>query len=122
MNITLWIITALLAIAFLAAGSGKLIKSREQLAEMGMTYVEDFSDGQIKTIGALEVLGAIGLIVPAFIGGLQWLVPLAATGLTLTMVGAIITHVRRKEGFIPALVLGIVAAFVAVGRFWVAPF
>lgn len=122
MNITLWIVAALLAVAFLAAGAGKLRMPREQLAEKGMTYVEDFSDGQIKMIGALEVLGAIGLIVPAFVDGLQWLVPLAATGLTLTMIGAIITHIRRKEGFIPALVLGILAAFVAVGRFWIETF
>lgn len=117
MNIALWIAASLLALAFLAAGLGKLTTPKDKLAEKGMAYVEDFSEGQIKAIGALEVLGAIGLIVPAFIGGIEWLVPAAAVGLLLTMIGAIVVHLRRKETFVPSLVLGVVAAFVAVGRF-----
>lgn len=117
MNIALWIAASLLALAFLAAGLGKLTTPKDKLAEKGMAYVEDFSEGQIKAIGALEVLGAIGLIVPAFIGGIEWLVPAAAVGLLLTMIGAIVVHLRRKETFVPSLVLGVVAAFVAAGRF-----
>lgn len=122
MDIALWVVTALLAAVFLAAGSTKVITSKDTLAEKGMAYVEDFTAGQIKTIGALEVFGAIGLIVPAFVDGTEWLVPTAATGLLITMVGAVIVHVRRKEPFAPALVLGLLAAFVAVGRFWVETF
>lgn len=122
MNTALWIIAGLLAVAFLAAGFTKAITPREQLKEKGMTYVEDFSDGQMKTIGVLEVLGAIGLIGPAFIDSVTWLVPAAAVGLAITMLGGVIVHVRRKEAFIPALVLGILAAVVAVGRIWIAPF
>ncbi len=122
MNIVLWIAAGLLALAFLAAGFGKLSMPKEKLYEQGMKYVEDFSAGQIKGIGAVEVLGAIGVIAPAFVASVSWLVPTAATGLALTMVGAVITHVRRKEGFAPALVLGVLAAFVAIGRFWLSPF
>lgn len=122
MNIALWIIAGLLALAFLATGTGKLTTPRKALAEKGMAYVEDFSDGQIKAIGALQVLGAIGLVVPAFIDAVDFLVPTAATGLLITMIGAIIVHVRRKEPFIPALVLAALAAFVAVGRFWIETF
>lgn len=121
MNIALWIGAGLLALAFLAAGGGKLITPKGKLFEKGMTYVEDLSAGQIKAIGAVEVLGAVGLIVPAFVDGLEWLVPTAATGLVLVMIGAILTHVRRRETFVPALVLGLLAAVVAVGRFWIAP-
>lgn len=116
MNIALWVATVFLAAAFLAAGGSKLLKSRAALAESGLTYVEDFSDGQIKAIGAIEVIGAFALIVPAFIGGAQWLVPAAAVSLALIMVGGIIVHARRKESFVPALVFGLLAVFVAIGR------
>lgn len=122
MNIVLWIAAGLLALAFLAAGFGKLSMPKEKLYDQGMKYVEDFSAGQIKGIGAVEVLGAIGVIAPAFVDSVSWLVPTAAAGLAVTMIGAIITHVRRKESFVPALVLGILAAFVAIGRFWISPF
>lgn len=122
MNIALWIVAGLLAVAFLAAGFSKATTPREQLKEKGMTYVEDFSDGQMKAIGVVEVLGAIGLIAPAFISSVTWLVPAAAVGLAVTMAGAVVVHVRRKEAFIPALVLGLLAAFVAIGRIWIAPF
>jgi hypothetical protein len=122
MNIVLWIAAGLLALAFLAAGFGKLSMPKDKLYDQGMTYVEDFSAGQMKGIGAVEVLGAIGLIAPAFVDSVSWLVPTAAAGLTVTMIGAIITHARRKESFAPALVLGLLAAFVAIGRFWISPF
>jgi uncharacterized membrane protein len=119
MNIALWIVAGLLALAFLGAGASKLVTPKKKLYEKGMTYVEDFSDAQIKTIGTLEILGAIGLIAPAFISGATWLVPTAATGLLLTMIGAVVVHIRRKEQFVSPLVLGLLAAFVAVGRFWI---
>lgn len=122
MDTALWIIAGLLTVAFLAAGITKAITPREQLKEKGLAYVEDFSDGQIKTIGILEVLGAIALIVPAFIDSVTWLVPAAAVGLAITMAGGVIVHARRKEAFLLALVLGILAAVLAVGRIWVAPF
>lgn len=121
MNITLWTITILLALVFFGAGVVKLTTPRATLIDKGMAYAEDFSDAQIKGIGAVELVGAIGLIAPAFVGGLEWLVPTAATGLVLVMVGAIVTHIKRKEHYIPALILGILAAVVAVGRFWLAP-
>lgn len=119
MNVVLWIIAIVLALAFLAAGLMKLARPKEALAAMGMGYVEDFSAGTIKAIGALEVLAAIGLILPAVLGIAPALVPLAATGLVLMMVGAIITHLRRKE--LPNVIVNVVllalAAVVAWGRF-----
>ena len=119
MNITLWIIAGLLALAFLAAGAMKLAKSRAQLAESGMAWTEDFSDTQVKLIGLVEVLGAIGLILPAALGIAEILTPLAAAGLALTMLGATVVHARRgeKSNTPVTLVLAALAAFVAVMRF-----
>lgn len=118
MNIALWIAAILLAVAFLAAGSMKLLRSREQLAASGMGYVEDFPSGVIRLIGVAEVLAAIGLVLPAITGIAPALVGWAAVGLALLMVGAIITHLRRREApmIIANVVLLALAVFVAWGR------
>lgn len=119
MNITLWIAAGLLALAFLGAGTMKVLRSKEQLAGAGMAWTEDFSAPMVKTIGTLEILGALGLILPALTGILPVLVPVAALGLAVTMAGAIIVHLRRRETIVPPLVLLVLAAFVAIGRFLV---
>jgi uncharacterized membrane protein YphA (DoxX/SURF4 family) len=118
-NIVLWIIAIVLAVAFAGAGLMKLTQPKEKLAASGMGWTEQFSPGAIKAIGALEVLAAIGLILPAVLDIVPVLVPLAALGLVLMMIGAAITHARRKENpMIGAnLVLLILAAVVAWGRF-----
>lgn len=118
MNIALWIAAGLLAALFLGAGLAKMFQPREKLLEK-TPWVEDFTDGQVKAIGAVEVLGAIGLILPAVTGILPVLVPLAAVGLAITMVLAAIVHIRRGEtSFIGVnLALAAIAAFVAWGRF-----
>jgi uncharacterized membrane protein YphA (DoxX/SURF4 family) len=118
-NIVLWIIAGLLAAAFAAAGLMKLTKTRAELAESGQGWTEDFSDPQVKTIGVLEVLAAIGLVLPAALGVATVLTPLAAAGLVLLMVGAAVVHLRRSEPsmVVVNLVLGALAAFVAVMRF-----
>ncbi|MCW2807346.1 MAG: DoxX family protein [Marmoricola sp.] len=119
MNVVLWIIAGLLAAAFVAAGAMKLIQPKEKLAAAGMGYVEDFSAGAVKAIGALEVLAAIGLILPAALDIAPVLVPMAALGLVLLMIGAAITHLRRGESqmIVINLVLLALAAVVAWGRF-----
>ena len=119
MNIALWIIAGLLALVFLAGGVVKLIAPRERLAAAGLRFVEDFSPGAVKAIGALEILAAVGLILPAALDIAPILVPLAALGLVITMAGAIIVHVRRKEyqATAPSVVLLLLSAFEAWGRF-----
>ena len=120
MSVALWIAAIVLALAMLGAGSMKLIRSREQIVAMGMGYAQHFPPGAIKAIGALEVLAAIGLIVPGLTGIAPILVPLAATGVAILMLGAIITHVRLRDPIgqsVPAFVLLLVALFVAWGRF-----
>lgn len=119
MNVALWIIAGLLAVACLAGGAKKLIQPRYKLAASGWGWVEDFTVGTVKAIGILEILAAAGLILPAALGIAPVLVPLAAVGLVLLMAGAIITHLRRHEA--SALVVNLavlaLAAFVVWGRF-----
>ncbi|GAB2762404.1 DoxX family protein [Streptomyces bullii] len=120
MNVALWAVAALLALVFLAAGSSKLAQPKEKLlASPSMGWAEDFSPGLIKTIGLLEVLAAIGLILPAAVDIAADLVPLAASGLALTMFGAAITHSRRGEAqsVVVNVVLLALSVFVAWGRF-----
>lgn len=118
MNIALWIVQALLAIAFGMAGLLKITQPKDKLATQ-MGWVEDFTPRSMKLIGTLELLGAIGLILPLLTGILPWLTPLAALGLVLTMVGAMATHFRRGEypNLIANVVLLLLAVFVAYGRF-----
>ena len=118
MNVALWIAASVLALAFAAAGLMKLTRPKEALAG-SQPWTEDFSAGTIKLIGALEVLGAIGLILPGITGIAPILVPLAATGLAIIMVLAAITHIRRHEAsnVIANVVLLALAVFVAWGRF-----
>jgi hypothetical protein len=119
MNVALWIIAGLLAVAFLGSGAMKLIQPREKLAASGLGWVEDFSAGTVKAIGTLEVLAGVGLILPAALDIAPVVAPLAAVGLVLLMVGGFITHLRRREsqGIVVTLVLLALAAFVAWGRF-----
>ncbi|MEM7739159.1 MAG: DoxX family protein [Deinococcota bacterium] len=123
MNILLWILQALLALLFGVSGFMKATSSKEALKERAgerMVWVDSLSEGNLKIVGILEVLAAIGLILPLATGILPWLTPLAAVGLVLTMVGAIILHVQRNDGaqsIITNVVLLAVAAFVAYGRF-----
>ncbi len=118
MNVALWIVAGLLAALFLFAGLAKATHPKDEL-QARMPWVEDFSPGAIRLIGVLEVLGALGLIVPAFIDAIDFLVPMAATGLGITMALAIVTHIRRAElPVVPGnLVLLALCAFVAWGRF-----
>jgi uncharacterized membrane protein YphA (DoxX/SURF4 family) len=114
MIIALWIVTVLLAVLFAMAGAMKAVKSREAVLE-NMAWVEEVSAGQLKTIGLLELAGAIGLVLPAATGMLPWLTPVAAFALAITMVFAVALHVKRKESFVPSLVLGVVALAVGIG-------
>ena len=117
MNLVLWIVQGVLALAFLVAGMMRLVMPRDKLAAQ-QAWVNDFSPGAVKVIGALEVLGAIGLIAPGVTGILPWLTLLATAGLALTMTGAILTHIRRREYPIIGVngALMALAIFVVVGR------
>lgn len=70
----------------------KLAQSKTKLAASGQDWVEHFPAGTIKTIGALEIAGALGLVLPAALNAATFLAPTAATGPFLLMIGAAITH------------------------------
>ena len=126
MNIALWIVAGLMAAIYLLSGFGKLLVPRERMAAMGdaSRWVLDFRPGTLKIIGGLEILGALGLILPALLGIAPILVPLAASGLTMIMAGAVTVRVRRgetKAALVDATYLAL-TAFVAIGRFAWVPF
>lgn len=117
MNIALWIIQVLLAGMYGMAGSMKTFQPAKVRENPQMTWAHDKQDGYIRFVGVTELLGALGLILPALTGILPWLTPLAAIGLALTQILAIFTvHLPKKEyQVIPVnvvlLVLAIVAAY-----------
>jgi len=119
MNVFLWVAAAVLAVAALGAGLLKLSTSKDALVAKGMGWAADYSASSVRGIGALEVVGAIGLILPGLLHIAPVLVPIAAVGVAVVMAGAVVVHLRRKEfpGALPALVLLILALFVAWGRF-----
>lgn len=126
LNLILWIVAGLLAAAYLFGGGGKLIMPKEKIAGISSSarWVEDFSAGSVKAIGALEVLGAVGLILPAVLDIAPVLVPLAALGLMMIMIGATILRIRRHEFkfMVADLAYLALAGFVAWGRFFIEPF
>ena len=123
MHIAIWIIQGLLAFAFFAAGTMKVVTPKPVLVEKLGDWVKNVPGDGLKVIGILEVLGAIGLILPMALAILPILTPLAAIGLALTMVGAIILHANRKEyaKLAPNFVLLTLAVCVIVGRLILMP-
>jgi len=94
-----------------------LFRSKAQLeADPRMGWVHTFSEGQIKLLGAAEVLGAIGLLVPALTGIAPRLARAAAVCLATLMGGAAATHAVRREPAIPATVLALFAMVIATFR------
>lgn len=118
MTCALWIVQALLALVFLFAGGMKLVLPLEKMA--GPVELPGFL---LRFIGVCEVFGAVGLILPSLLRIRPGLTPLAACGLVVIMIGAIV--ITAGAGLIgPAvvsLIVGLLAAFVAYGRWRVAP-
>lgn len=119
MNIALWIVASLLAALFGASGASKALQRRERIIASGYTWAEDYSAAQVKLIGVVEGIGAVGLVLPAAVGLFEVLTPLAAAGLAVVMAVVALVHVRRDETqhIGKPLVLGVIAATVAVLRF-----
>lgn len=113
MIVALWIVNIVLALAFLAAGSTKLLQPKQKLAG-AMGWVEDFATPAVKLIAAAEVVGALGLVLPLFTGILDVIAPIAAICLAILMAGAVVVHLRRNEQFVPALALGLASVASAV--------
>jgi len=124
MNLALWIVAIVLAATFAGSGLMKLLVPKDKLVNSGQGWAQDYTPTNIRLIGIVELLGAAGLILPAVTHLAPILVPLAAIGLVLVMVGAAMVHARRKEAMnigVNAVLLAL-AVFVAWGRFGPYPF
>ena len=123
MTYALWIVQVLLALLFLFAGGMKLVVPPDVLAKMGSPNQIPLPGLFVRFIGVAEVLGALGLILPGLLRIKPWLTPLAAAGLVVIMIGATALNVAADgvaAGVVP-LVVGLLAAFVAYGRWRLAP-
>jgi len=120
MNIALWIVQALLALLFLFAGGMKLVMPiDEMMKQMPLSLPAWF----VQFTGLVEVLGAIGLILPWLLRIRPGLTPLAAAGLVIVMIGAVAYTLAAGDiasASIP-LAVGLLSAFVAYGRWRLAP-
>jgi hypothetical protein len=120
-NVALWVAAIVAAAVSLGAAVNKLVVPKDKLMQQGAgtRWAEDFTAGQIKAMGAVEAVGAIGLILPQATGIAPVLTPIAAVGLILLQLGAAATHLRRHETFmlpVNAIMIALLL-FVAVGRF-----
>jgi DoxX-like family len=125
LNLVLWIVAGALATVLLLS-SAKLVVPKEKMARMGSgtRWVEDFSPTALKALGALELLAAVGLILPAALDIAPVLVPVTATCVVVLFVGAVTVRLRRGERatVVPDLIYLAMAVFVAWGRFGPASF
>ncbi len=117
LHITLWVLQVLLALAFGMSGFMKLCMPIQELAAKGMGFVNHTSEGMVRFIGAAEILGALGLILPAALRIKPVLTPLAAVGIAVIMVLATKEHLSQNEPIVPTVVFFALAVFVAWGRF-----
>ena len=119
MHVAYWIVAALLALFYVYAGGKKLLQDQERLRPM-MGWVDSVPLPLVRLIGALEVLGAFGLLLPPLTGIAVWLAVAAAVGLALVQIGGMTLHLSRGEvreiGLnIVLLVLAAVAVWLGTG-------
>lgn len=122
LHIALWVVQVMLAFAFGMAGVMKSTQPIDAL-RTSMAWVAAVPPGMVRFIGMSEFLGAIGILLPALTRIKPRLTPLAAVGLALIMGMAIVFHLTRGEANLTGIpfTLGLLAAFVAWGRFRKAP-
>jgi hypothetical protein len=115
-NKALWVVQVLLAALFVFAGGMKLMMPIDELVEQA-----GMSAWFIRFISIAEVLGGVGLILPALLRIQPWLTPLAAAGLVVIMIGAVVVSLPMGLVALMPLVTGILLGFVAYGRWRAAP-
>lgn len=115
-NIAFWIAAGLLALFYLYAGGMKVIRSRDQLRPM-MAWVDRIPLPAVRALGLLEVLGAVGLILPPLTGLAPWLALAAAIGFVLLQCGAIPVHLTGED---QRIALNITLLLVAAVTVWLA--
>jgi hypothetical protein len=116
LNVVLWVVQVLLALLFLWGGGMKLVLPLEKLAA-GPVHLPGLF---LRFIGVVEVLGGFGLLLPGLLRIRPILTAWAAAGLVIVMIGAVVITLSGGMALIPG-VTGLLAAFVAYGRWRLAP-
>ncbi|MBD8045180.1 DoxX family protein [Arthrobacter sp. Sa2BUA2] len=118
MLVFLWVAEIVMALLYFGLGAMRLVQPYSKLVRV-LRWPADFPAWAVKLIGVAEILGAIGLLLPAATDIAPILTPIAASALAVMMAGAVVVHIRRGERqrvALPAILL-VVNVFVAVGRF-----
>ncbi|AQW55649.1 DoxX family protein [Streptomyces violaceusniger] len=113
MNVAYWIVAGLLALFYLYGGGVKVVRSRERLRPM-MAWVDTTPMPAVRAIGVIEVLGAIGLILPPLTGIAPWLALAAAIGFVVLQIGATRVHLSRGDRQVALNITLLLAAAVTV--------
>ncbi|MGZ4582743.1 MAG: DoxX family protein [Mycobacterium sp.] len=118
MNVLLWTLQISLAAIFTASGLAKISMPRDRLLATGQTGIAPFPMPVVRVTAFSELLGAIGIVVPRLVGVAEFLIPAAAGGLAIVMVGAMASHAHLREPRNVAVnvVIFIAAVALAVGR------
>jgi len=116
MNVAYWIVAGLLALFYLYAGGVKVVQSRERLQPM-MAWVDSTPMPAVRAIGVVEVLGAIGLVLPPLTGVASWLALAAAGGFVVLQLAATRVHLRRGDR---QIALNLTLVLVAAATTWLA--
>ncbi len=116
LHIALWVVQVALALAFGMIGVTKLTTSEADLIQQSGELIEKYGVGLIRFIGISEVLGAIGLILPAALRILPVLTPLASLGLAIIMVLATALHASKGEPIVTQVIFLLLTLFVVWGR------
>lgn len=121
LDIALWVVQGLLAVIFLLAGS--MHAFRYEASKKNLPWVRGVPRGVVLVDGAVEILGALGVILPRLTNVLPMLTSVSAAGLALVMAAGMALHARRKEpqGFAITGLLFLLAVFVAYGRWFLVP-
>ncbi|WP_159449350.1 DoxX family protein [Demequina sp. NBRC 110051] len=119
MDAALWVAVIALAAVFIPSGFVHAVRGKKRSIELGQEWANDFTDQQIRLIGAAEIVGSLAVVVFPIIGFIPWVVPIAAAGLMVIGAGAAFVHIRRGDPLanttVPAL-LAVIALIVFVGR------
>lgn len=116
--IAYWIVAGILALAYLFSGATKLVRSKAQLEASGQRWVSGARPSFVKFVGVVEILGALGLILPPAFSVLVILAPLAAIGLVLVQAVAIGVHMQIRD--VKSLPINIVLLILAFATAWLA--
>ncbi|HRF39258.1 MAG TPA: DoxX family protein [Saprospiraceae bacterium] len=113
METTIWVLKAATALLFIFVGINKLMLPKAKLLDKGMKGLINLDEKQIKTAGVLEILGAIGLILPSALNYFPALSSISALCLGLTMIVAGMINYKLKLSIIPNIVIFAVCIFIA---------